>query len=49
MEELRRIILEYSNEEYFLIVPFAGYGSFFSEAILLNRNILSNDLNPSYT
>lgn len=44
--DLRRLILEYSNEGDLLLDPFAGYGGLSSEAILSNRNVISNDLNP---
>lgn len=45
-KELRKIILEYSREGDLLLDPFAGYGGFSSEAVLNNRNVISNDLNP---
>lgn len=45
-KELREIVLKYSNEQDLLLDPFAGYGGFSSEAVLANRNIISNDLNP---
>ena len=45
-DELKDLILKYSNEGDILLDPFAGYGSFASEAILNNRNAISNDLNP---
>lgn len=44
--ELKKFILEYSNEGDLILDPFAGYGSLSSEAILTNRNVISNDLNP---
>ncbi len=46
-KELRELILNYSNEDDLLLDPFAGYGGFSSEAILTNRNVISNDLNPA--
>lgn len=46
-KELREFILNYSNVGDLLLDPFAGYGGFSSEAILTNRNVISNDLNPS--
>lgn len=45
-KELREIILEYTQERELLFDPFAGYGGFSSEAVLTNRNVISNDLNP---
>ena len=45
-KELRKIIKEYSKEGDLLLDPFSGYGSFASEAVLENRNVISNDLNP---
>ena len=45
-KELRQIILEYTVEGDWLLDPFAGYGGFSSEAVLTNRNVISNDLNP---
>ena len=44
--ELKDLILKYSSEGDILLDPFAGYGSFASEAILNGRNAISNDLNP---
>ena len=45
-KELKKIIREYSKEGDLLLDPFSGYGSFASEAILENRNVVANDLNP---
>lgn len=45
-KELKKLIREYSKEGDLLLDPFAGYGSFASEAILENRNVVANDLNP---
>lgn len=46
-KELRELIYQFSKEGDLLLDPFAGYGGFSSEAILANRNVISNDLNPS--
>lgn len=46
-KELKQFILNYSEQDDLLLDPFAGYGGFSGEAILSNRNIISNDLNPS--
>lgn len=43
---LRALIEKYSNEGDTILDPFSGYGVFCCEAYLLNRNIISNDLNP---
>lgn len=45
-DELNNIVQKYSFEKDLLLDPFAGYGGFSSEAVLLNRNVISNDLNP---
>jgi Predicted methyltransferase len=45
-KELNELIYRFSNEGDILLDPFAGYGGFSSEAILANRNVISNDLNP---
>lgn len=45
-KELRDIIEKYSGENDTVLDPFAGYGGFSCEAVLLNRNVISNDLNP---
>ncbi len=44
--ELKKIIEKYSKENDFVLDPFAGYGGFGCEAILLNRKVILNDLNP---
>ncbi len=44
--DLKQLIERYSNEGDTLLDPFAGYGVFCSEAFILNRNVISNDLNP---
>jgi len=43
---LKELIEEYSNEGDTVLDPFAGYGVFCCEALILNRNVISNDLNP---
>ncbi len=43
---LKKLIEEYSNEGDTLLDPFSGYGVFCCEALILNRNVISNDLNP---
>lgn len=43
---LRILIEKYSNEGDTVLDPFSGYGVFCSEAYILNRNVISNDLNP---
>lgn len=43
---LNQLINQYSNEGDTVLDPFAGYGVFCCEALLLNRNVISNDLNP---
>lgn len=47
--KLKEIIETYSNENDLLLDPCAGYGTFAGEAVLLNRNVISNDLNPIAT
>ena len=44
--DLGKLIKKYSNEGDTVLDPFSGYGVFCCEAFLLNRNIISNDLNP---
>lgn len=44
--ELAAIIDAFSNEGDLLLDPFAGYGGLASEAVLHNRNVIANDLNP---
>jgi DNA modification methylase len=43
---LGALVREYSNEGDTVLDPFSGYGVFCCEAYILNRNIISNDLNP---
>lgn len=43
---LKHLIEKYSKEGDIILDPFSGYGVFCCEAYLLNRNIISNDLNP---
>tara|TARA_R110000868_G_C10931336_1_gene766406 strand:- start:1124 stop:2686 length:1563 start_codon:yes stop_codon:yes gene_type:complete len=44
--DLKELIEKYSNEGDTVLDPFSGYGVFCSEAYILNRNVISNDLNP---
>jgi len=44
--DLKELIEEFSNEGDTVLDPFAGYGVFCCEALILNRNVISNDLNP---
>lgn len=43
---LKELIEKFSNEGDAVLDPFAGYGVFCCEALILNRNVISNDLNP---
>lgn len=43
---LKELIEKYSSEGDTILDPFSGYGVFCCEALLLNRNVISNDLNP---
>lgn len=43
---LKELIEEYSSEGDTVLDPFSGYGVFCCEALILNRNVISNDLNP---
>jgi len=43
---LKELIEKFSSEGDTLLDPFAGYGVFCCEAFILNRNVISNDLNP---
>jgi len=43
---LNILIERYSNIGDILLDPFAGYGVFCSEAYILQRNVILNDLNP---
>ena len=45
-KELKSIIEKYSKENDIILDPFSGFGGVGIEAILLNRNIVLNDLNP---
>ncbi|TXK93978.1 hypothetical protein BMR08_16410 [Methylococcaceae bacterium CS2] len=44
--DLGALIRKYSDEGDTVLDPFSGYGVFCCEAFLLNRNVISNDLNP---
>ena len=44
--DLRSLIENFSKEGDTIMDPFSGYGVFCCEAYLLNRNVISNDLNP---
>jgi len=44
--DLKSLIEKYSEEGDTVLDPFSGYGVFCCEAFILNRNIISNDLNP---
>ncbi len=44
--DLKALIEKYSEEGDTILDPFSGYGVFCCEAYLLNRNVISNDLNP---
>lgn len=44
--DLGALIRKHSNEGDTVLDPFSGYGVFCCEALLLNRNVISNDLNP---
>lgn len=48
-KELKAIIKKYSKEYDKILDPFSGFGGIGLEAILLNRNVILNDLNPSAT
>jgi DNA modification methylase len=43
---LRGLIEKFSKEGDTVLDPFSGYGVFACEAFILNRNVISNDLNP---
>ncbi|QNN43108.1 DNA methyltransferase [Pedobacter roseus] len=43
---LKVLIEKFSAEGDSVLDPFSGYGVFSCEAFLLNRNVISNDLNP---
>lgn len=40
------LLREYTKEGDSVLDPFSGYGVFCCEAYILNRNVISNDLNP---
>jgi DNA modification methylase len=44
--DLKALIEKFSTEGDTILDPFSGYGVFCCEAYLLNRNVISNDLNP---
>src|SRR5690554_1736751 len=44
--KMNMLIEKYSKEGDTILDPFSGYGVFCCEAYLLNRNVISNDLNP---
>ena len=48
-DELSKIVQEYSNPNDIVFDPFAGFGGIGIESLLLNRNVIINDLNPSAT
>lgn len=44
--DLKLLIERFTSEGDTILDPFSGYGVFCCEAYLLNRNVISNDLNP---
>jgi len=44
--DLNMLIEKYSDEGDLVLDPFSGYGVFCAEAYILNRSVISNDLNP---
>ncbi len=44
---LGALVREYSNAGDTVLDPFSGYGVFCCEAYILDRNVISNDLNPA--
>ncbi len=44
--DLKELIEQYSNPGDTVLDPFAGYGVFGCEALIMNRNVILNDLNP---
>jgi DNA modification methylase len=44
--DLNKLIEKYTNEGDTVLDPFSGYGVFGCEALILNRNVILNDLNP---
>lgn len=45
-KDLKALIEKYTKEGDTILDPFSGYGVFCCEAFILNRNVISNDLNP---
>lgn len=45
-KNLHELIEKYTNEHDTVLDPFSGYGVFCAEAYIMNRNVISNDLNP---
>ncbi|RKS21765.1 DNA methylase [Flavobacterium endophyticum] len=45
-KDLKTLIETYTSIGDTILDPFSGYGVFCCEAFLLNRNVISNDLNP---
>lgn len=45
-KNLHNTIKKYSKENDTVLDPFSGYGVFCCEAFILDRNVVSNDLNP---
>ncbi|MDY0194102.1 MAG: hypothetical protein RBR93_11370 [Aliarcobacter butzleri] len=43
---LNNLLEKYSNPQDIVLDPFSGYGVFICEALIYNRNVVSNDLNP---
>jgi DNA methylase. len=43
---LGELVRKYSDDGETVLDPFSGYGVFCCEAYILNRNVISNDLNP---
>jgi len=44
--DLKELIEKYSSQGDTVLDPFAGYGVFGCEALIMNRNVILNDLNP---
>lgn len=45
-EEIAAVVRKYSTVGDTLLDPFAGYGGFASEALIADRKVIANDLNP---